>query len=227
MTFLLKPAVCMGSYQQANKPSKNNITLSIYHNLSLGSHMKQARVITETEMKRVLTLIDAGKHAERNRLAVLLSYHAGLRAKEICSINMTDVIGTDGKVKDEIRLSSDQTKGKRGRIIFLNSKLQKEITAYLKAQPANGSYLPLIRSQKSNKPFSANTMVQLLCHLYKQAGIDGASSHSGRRTFITTLAEKGIGARTLQHLAGHKSLNTTQRYIDVNDTMLRKAVELL
>ena len=58
------------------------------------------------------------------------------------------------------------------------------------------------------------------------ATFTGATSHSGRRSFITKLASKGISARVLQELAGHKHLGTTQRYIDVNDDMLRKAVEL-
>jgi len=59
------------------------------------------------------------------------------------------------------------------------------------------------------------------------AGIDGASSHSGRRQFVTELADKGLNARLVQVLARHKHLSTTQRYIDVNENALRNAVELL
>ena len=59
------------------------------------------------------------------------------------------------------------------------------------------------------------------------AGIDGAGSHSGRRQFVTQLADRGINARLVQVLAGHKHLSTTQRYIDVNENALRNAVELL
>jgi integrase/recombinase XerD len=55
----------------------------------------------------------------------------------------------------------------------------------------------------------------------------GASSHSGRRTFITTLASKGVSVRVLQSLSGHRCLASTQCYIDVNDDMKRKAVELV
>ena len=57
--------------------------------------------------------------------------------------------------------------------------------------------------------------------------INGASSHSGRRSFITNLAGKGIGVRVLASLAGHKSIMVTQQYIDVNDDMKRNAVELV
>jgi integrase/recombinase XerD len=63
--------------------------------------------------------------------------------------------------------------------------------------------------------------------MYRRAGIQGASSHSTRRTFITNLAAKGISVRVLASLAGHASIATTQAYIDVNDDMKRKAVELV
>jgi integrase/recombinase XerD len=55
----------------------------------------------------------------------------------------------------------------------------------------------------------------------------GATSHSGRRTFITKLADKGVGVRVLMALAGHRNITTTQAYIDVNDDMKRSAVELI
>jgi len=74
------------------------------------------------------------------------------------------------------------------------------------------------------------TLTNLICRLkqhFKRVGIEGASSHSGRRTFITNLANKGIGVRVLMSLAGHRSITTTQAYIDVNDDMKRRAVELV
>ena len=63
--------------------------------------------------------------------------------------------------------------------------------------------------------------------LYHRAGIYGASSHSGRRSFITKLAHSGVSAKVIMELAGHKHLGTTQRYIELNDEMRRAAVELL
>ena len=56
------------------------------------------------------------------------------------------------------------------------------------------------------------------------AGIDGASSHSGRRQFVTQLADRGIYARLVQVLGRYKHLSSTQRYIDVNENALRNAV---
>lgn len=75
--------------------------------------------------------------------------------------------------------------------------------------------------------FTANTLCQYFHWLYKRAGLEGASSHSGRRTFITNLASKGVGVRVLAALAGHRNPATTMVYIDASDDMKRKAVELV
>ena len=66
-----------------------------------------------------------------------------------------------------------------------------------------------------------------LLKLYDDAGLDRATSHSTRRTFITTLAHKGVNVRVLAALAGHKSIATTQRYIELNENVLRAAVEMV
>ena len=86
----------------------------------------------------------------------------------------------------------------------------------------------LFCSQKNNmRGFSANTLAQHFHYIYKNANVVGASSHSGRRGFITNLADKGIHVRVLMALAGHKSIATTQRYIDLNPKMMRSAVEMI
>jgi len=70
-------------------------------------------------------------------------------------------------------------------------------------------------------------VINLFARLYDHACIPGASSHSGRRTFITKLANKGVSAKVLMTLARHQHLSTTQKYIEVNDAMLGAAVELV
>ena len=55
----------------------------------------------------------------------------------------------------------------------------------------------------------------------------GATSHSGRRTWLTELSSKGVGVRVLAEMAGHAGIQPTQRYIDVNDEQMRSAAELI
>jgi integrase/recombinase XerD len=189
--------------------------------------MKQAKVLTEREMKRLLAVVADGRHGARNRMAIMLSHYAGLRVGEIAQLTIADLVNQDGTVRDQVRLKAAYTKGHVERVIFMNRRLQRELRDYLAglaALPARE--MPLIYTQK-RKAFSANTLCQLFGELYRKAGIDGASSHSGRRGFITKLAHSGISAKVIMELAGHKHLTTTQRYIEVNDEMKRAAVEIL
>ena len=188
--------------------------------------MKQARVLTEQEQKRLLAVVAQGKHAARNRLAVILSYQAGLRVGEIASLLVKDVYTPEGIVREQVRLSAEITKGGNARVAFVNAKLQKELERYLPTISGRKPDQPLLMTQKRTA-FCPNTLCQLMGQLYTAAGLDGATSHSGRRFFITKLAHSGISPKVIMTLAGHKHLTTTQRYIEVNDDLMRAAVEVL
>ncbi|MEE2950206.1 MAG: site-specific integrase [Pseudomonadota bacterium] len=189
--------------------------------------MKQARVPTDAEFKRLMAVVAQGRHSARNRMAFMLSYHAGLRVGEIAGLTLTDVVDRDGEVREQLRLSAEITKGGHARVVFVSARLRREIMAFLADHGKNADQKrPLLVTQKGSA-FSANTLCQLMGRLYAEAGLDGASSHSGRRWFITRLAHSGVSAKVIMTLAGHKNLGTTQRYIDVNDEMMRSAVERL
>jgi len=187
--------------------------------------MKQARLLKKDEFKRVLAIIDAHKHSERNRIIFYLSFYAGLRACEIASLRICDVIEDNRTVKSEIVLEAQMTKGSERQRVMISKALQKELQRFIDSHSASTALdIPLLRSQKGGA-FTALTITQLFARFYDKAGIKGASSHSGRRQFITTLAEKQINVRVIQALARHKNLNTTMRYIDINDVKLQNAVE--
>lgn len=187
--------------------------------------MKQAKTLTERELKAVLAHCRTRKHSHRDRLAVLLGHWAGMRAKEIAALKRRHVLANDGSIRDSFLLTAEETKGRKARRVFVSSRLQKEIGEYLKRVNLRDINPFLLQSQKG-MAFSANTMCQLLCQIYSKCGIEGASSHSGRRSFITKLANKGVGVRVLAELAAHSSIATTQRYIDVNEQSMRNAIEL-
>jgi integrase/recombinase XerD len=184
-------------------------------------------VISDAELKRVLAVIANDKHAARNRIAVLLSHYAGLRVGEIASLRWTDLLEPSGKLRSQFTLSAEHTKSHEARAVHLNARLLRELAIYKESllSPRDMSG-PLLRSQKGGT-FSANSLCQLFARLYERAGIAGASSHSGRRWFITRLAHSGVSPKVIMTLAGHRSLSTTQRYIDVNDELLAEAVEVL
>jgi integrase/recombinase XerD len=189
--------------------------------------MSQAKTLTQSELEQVLRYISTKqRYSIRNKAMLLTSYWSGMRVGEIAALRICDIRNEDGTIKNEVRLSSNQTKGNYGRTVFINDKLREEWGNYLKFHKPKDLTKPLFFTEKKYG-FTANTLTQWFFWLYRKAGVSGASSHSGRRTFITSLANKGIGVRVLASLAGHRSIAITQTYIDVNDEMKRKAVELV
>lgn len=199
--------------------------------------MSQAKVLTDKEIKKVVKVIDSKRHATRNRCMFLLTHGSGMRVGEVASLRICDVLASDGSIKSEVYLSAVQTKGNKGRTVYLSDKMREEISLYLKTRFKLKDLLPvtmtdtaraLFTNQKDcQRGFSASTACQMFHYWYKEAKIEGASSHSGRRGFITNLANKGVHVRILQELAGHSSIAVTQKYIDVNQDKLRIAVGML
>ena len=189
--------------------------------------MSQAKTLTQQELRRVLDFVATRKHAARNRAMLLITHLAGLRVGEVAALLVSDVLDADGKIRNEIRLDAEQTKGNHARVVFCSEKLQKELVKYLaQYKPSNHNQKLFYTQKRVRTGFNANTLTQHFHHLYRKVGIEGASSHSGRRSFITNLASQGVSVRVLMALAGHRNIATTQAYIDTNDNQLRAAVEL-
>ena len=188
--------------------------------------MRQAQVLNEKDKQRILAYVAKHTHSVRNRSMLMLSWLAGMRVGEIAALRFEDVVDASGEVRNQIQLSAEQTKGNEARTVLISTQLKQELTNYTntyKTMP--NPQLPFIAS-KTGKAFSANGLCQRFIKLYVAAGVDKATSHSGRRTFITNLANKGVNVRVLAELAGHKHISTTQRYIELNEEVLKAAVEL-
>ena len=188
--------------------------------------MKQAKVLTEKEFKKVIDMCSLYKHAERNKAILELMYFSGMRVSEISKLRVSDVLNGDGEIVDVIYLQAEQTKGNEGRRVFVGKRAKAALKRYLQSDINVIQRTFLFNTQKS-KHFNTNALTQLLKRLYDNAHIKGASSHSTRRTFITNLANKGVNVRVIAELASHKGIQTTQRYIDTNYTMLSNAVDLV
>ena len=189
---------------------------------------KQAKVLNNTEVRNVLDYVATRKHSSRNRALVMMMFNTGMRVSEVASLRIRDVMDADGNIKNEIRLLAENTKTNEARTVFVNEKLRRELQQYAKLLVNVNSNCKFFYSQKRDSDgFTANTLTQHFHYLYKRVGLDGASSHSSRRTFITTLANKGIGVRVIMGLSGHKALSSVQCYIDCNSELMRNAVEMV
>ena len=105
--------------------------------------------------------------------------------------------------------------------------MHRQLQRYVNILSSTLNYNTYLFSTQKQSHFTANTAAQHLQRLYAQASIIDATSHSGRRTWLTKLSSKGVGVSVLAEMAGHANIQTTQRYIDVNDEKMRSAAELI
>ncbi len=188
--------------------------------------MAKAKVLSKDEIKRVMRLAECGSNGERDKLALALSIHAGMRVGEIAALTIGDVRGIDGRAVEVIHLTKHQTKGNRSRRVFISDDLRKLITSYLADRSHVSDGTALIRSTRTGGHFSNISLSLRMKAIYRSSGIS-TSSHAGRRTFATRKNELGIGMRTIQQLLGHANIATTALYCDVSDDQLTNAVNAI
>jgi integrase/recombinase XerD len=137
------------------------------------------------------------------------------------------VLDASGKVSSSIEIDDRIAKKGSGRRVPMHPELRDALTALLRRTGSSGR---VIRSKRSDGMLP-NSIVNWFVTLYRELGLDGCSSHSGRRTFITQAArlthKAGGSLRDVQLLAGHRSIDTTQRYIDGDTDAQRKLIALL
>lgn len=132
------------------------------------------------------------------------------------------------QIREEVRLLPNMTKGRHARTVFLNKRLREELQRYVDGAKCVDDTYPLFYSQKSvRQGFTANSLAQTFALLYSGAGLEGASSHSGRRSFLTNLANKGTAIHLLKTLAGHRSISTAAAYLYSSPSQLKAVVELV
>jgi integrase/recombinase XerD len=195
----------------------------------LGGKRQPAKIVLPAELDLLLQYAGKRRYAERNRVVVLLSFKAGMRACEIAGLKWEMVLGSDGAVSDQIVLSQGITKGGRGRTIPMHGQLREALQSLhqSKSWPMSGHVL---RSERQTR-LNTQSVVNWFASAYRELGLVGCSSHSGRRTFITTsarvLAKTGGSLRDIQELAGHRALTTTERYIEGDRAAQRRLIQLL
>lgn len=185
---------------------------------------KQAKVITPPMLRRTLRHVSKSSFPERDRAMILLSVKAGLRACEVAGLDWSMVLDPQGRVSGTINVRDVIAKKRGGRRIPTHPELRRALERLARTREPVG---PVIRSYRGGH-LSANSIVNWFVALFKKLGFEGCSSHSGRRSFITMAARNvhrsGCSLRDVQLLAGHRSIETTERYIDGDTCAQRRLV---
>ena len=194
---------------------------------------KQAKTLTNKQIDSVLDYLSRSRSPKRNQAIFLLSVKAGLRAKEIASLRWEMLLNADGNLSDFLALPNNASKGRSGRQIPLNRQLKEMLLDHFDTESKRKEFDAkdfLVRTQRS-KQTSSQAVINMFASWYRDLGMIGCSSHSGRRTFISNTARKistvGGSLRDIQALAGHSNLQTTQRYIECDSESQRKVVDLI
>ena len=176
---------------------------------------KPAKVLGVTDMRRAISIAVNQRHARRNKVMVLLSFKAGLRAGEIAALTWAMILDATGRVGRFIELPAVAAKKGSGRRIPIGPELMAALKLLLREHSIWEG--PVIRSARG-RHMTAKAVVNWFTSLYRSAGFEGCSSHSGRRTFVTRAArlisKAGGSLRDVQQLVGHRSIQTTQGYIE-------------
>lgn len=188
---------------------------------------KQAKVLFDHHVRALLAYSYRSRYPVRNRVIVLLSVKAGLRAGEIANLTWPMVVDPTGEIGPSIELHDAAAKMKSGRRVPVHTDL-REALIRLREITDGGDHI--VESERGGGLTPAS-IVNWFTTAYRQIGLAGCSSHSGRRTFITRAARQvhkvGGSLRDVQILAGHRSIETTQRYIDGDTDAQRQLVALV
>lgn len=196
------------------------------------THKGKAKVLTQQEFKRVEAITMMQKYGKRNRAILYLSFGLGLRQCEIRDLKLGDVLENDWKTLRETVMLT-KTKGGKAREVFLTNKklcsvlidhIEEQKNLMAKKRMPLSFQTPLFLSQKGTF-FHFNQIVMIMGKMFKESGIAGAKSHSGRRTFITTKIDEGCDIKAISELVGHTNISQTIRYHQSNPTRLKKISE--
>lgn len=188
---------------------------------------KQAKILAQAQLRRALRKVRSNRHPIRDRVMLLLSHKSGLRAAEIAGLTWPMILTADGQLSDYIALADRIAKKRSGRSIPIHPQLRQ---ALIQLRLQSGSEGNVIKSERRHQ-LRPSSVVNWFRDFYAELGLEGCSSHSGRRSFITGCARKigttGGSMRDVQLLAGHSSILMTQRYIDGDPRAQRKLVSLV
>jgi integrase len=188
---------------------------------------KRAKILSKEQASALLSYVAQLRHPARNKVIALLSLRAGLRAGEIAALSWPMVLDATGQVAGHIELRDHAAKKQSGRVIPMHRHLKATLTDWLAQSDGQGA---VIKSERGGY-MRAGSIVKFFERAYRALGFVGASSHSGRRTFITRAArlvhQAGGSLRDVQILAGHREIGTTAIYIDGDSDAQRRLVSLI
>lgn len=186
----------------------------------------QAAVLSEHEIEE---LFRSGFQSDRDRALFGVCLFAAVRINEACSLFKEDCFDRLGRVRPALIVRKSHSKGQLAtRTIPVHPELRLLLLAYQSQLDERNPYLfPGRHASHHWKHLHSQSAHKILQEACRKVGIEGASTHSFRRTALTRMSDAGIPLRVIQQISGHRSLAVLQRYLEVSDAQVRGAIASL
>lgn len=190
-----------------------------------GDSGKKGRALERSELRKLRAACDRAKPLGVRDLALLaLLCGGGLRRSEVVGLDLVDLVGDDAT---ELRVRG---KGNKVRQVFLRAFYAVELLAWLtvRGRAAGPLLCPVLRHGTIVlRRLTDQAVLVALRRLAQRAGVAAFSPHDLRRTYISSLLDKGADIATVARLAGHSQVTTTARYDRRGERAARAASELM
>ena len=195
--------------------------------------MKGTRPLDNDEIRRVSTCF-TGTFKVRNRGLFMLGVSTGGRISELLSLQIGDVYQNRSAVSDLLFEKSVVKGGEVSRAVPVNADGRRSIDELVNWHRRHYSSIaskrPLFpsRNQNGSVPMNRQTAHEMLKQAFIAAGLNGKlATHSLRKSFAQRVYEQSGDIYLVQELLGHRSVNTTQKYLGVNYASARQTVEAI
>lgn len=177
----------------------------------------QAKILSPQEIE---LLFEVALNKARDKALFAICLYTACRINEACTLRESDVQGLGGS-SSTIVFRKSNTKGKRAtREIRIHPKLQQYLEEY-GCTTGKDFLFPGRHGRNHIQPTSAS---MILHQAFISVGIEGASTHSLRRTALTQMHNEGIPLRHIQAISGHQTLAALARYLEVSETEKEYAI---
>jgi integrase/recombinase XerD len=185
----------------------------------------KAKILNHNEIQ---TLFNEGLHNLRDRVIFAVCLFTAVRINEAVTLHSQDVYDKRGRVRDELTFRKSNTKGK---LATRTIPVLDELRGYLERYKPEAGKLWLFpggtfRDDQTHH-ITSDSGARILRKAFELTGIDGASTHSMRRTALTQMSNAGIPLRTIQEISGHRNLEQLQQYLEVQPEQVRGAIAAL
>ncbi len=181
----------------------------------------KAKVLSQAEIQLLF-----GQGLQNNRDCALfgICLYCCCRINEACTLSVSDTYDQSGRVRTELIIRKGNTKGKLAtRAIPVIEDLRVLLNAY-QSRVERGYLFPGRHGRGHIHPDSAD---KILRAALIELRIEGASTHSFRRTCLTQMHKSGVPLKVIQQISGHRTLAALQKYLEVLDEDLEAAVDTL